>query len=74
MEKFQELCITIGQRIRQYREEQGITLKEMSVKTKIREKYLQKIEAGRAYGVKTAQILLIIKILKIHPKVLFKGF
>ncbi len=37
----------IGQEIKKYREERKLTLKELSKKTGIKEKYLKKIEEGQ---------------------------
>ena len=49
-EKIKQDFILLGQHIRKLREEKNLTIKELSQKTGIRPQYLQKIEAGLAYG------------------------
>lgn len=49
--RFSDMCKKLGLRIKYLREEQKITIKELSQKTKIRVEYLNKIEKGNAYGI-----------------------
>lgn len=54
MEYDKELLETfkkLGQNIRKLRKIKGMSIKELSLKTEIRENYLKKIEAGVAFGV-----------------------
>lgn len=47
----------IEMKIKQKREEKGLTLDELSLKTGISKMYLQKIENGKAYGLSTTRFL-----------------
>lgn len=49
--QFLQICIKLGKRIQNLREERQISIKEMSEKTGIRKEYLRKIELGKAYGI-----------------------
>lgn len=51
-EKFKLFLKSIGKNIRVLREKQGFTILEISQKTGISEKYLCKIEEGKAYNLK----------------------
>ena len=48
-ETFEELCILIGKNIRKLRLEKGLTVKDLSQRTKITQNYIRKIEKGIAY-------------------------
>ena len=50
--------ILLGLQIKKLRKDRSITLKVLSTKTGIRQQYLQKIEDGKAYGVKIEKHLL----------------
>ena len=41
----------MGTHIKNLREERGLTIEDISIKTGIRKEYLRKIEQGKAYGV-----------------------
>lgn len=64
---------TVGENIKNVREEKGMTLEEISVKTGIREKYLKKIEKGEAFGFTATQLMKIACALKVKPHVLVEG-
>lgn len=59
---FIEICEKLGKRIQKFREEKGISVKELSEKTGIRQEYIKKIENGKAYGVTIDNHLLKISI------------
>lgn len=41
----------LGIRIKEFRENRNLTIKELSQKTGIRTEYLRKIESGKAFGI-----------------------
>ena len=49
-DKYEKSFKLIGKRIKSLRENQNISIKELSVMTKISVKYLTKIENGLAFG------------------------
>ena len=59
-DKFIEMCIKAGKHIQKLREERNVSLKELSIKTKIRIQYLKKIEEGKAYGMLVDKHLIAI--------------
>lgn len=61
------LLETIGKRMKAVRESKGISISELAVKTGINEKYLEKIEAGEAYGLSTTRFFMIAEALNIPP-------
>lgn len=63
----------MGKRIKEKREEKGLTIDELALKCGIRKIYLRKIEAGEAYGLSTTKIFMIAEALDIHPSNLVKG-
>lgn len=63
----------IGKKIRQKREEKGLTLNELSFKTRIRKIYLQKIEEGSAYGFTITKFFRIADALEIPASILIKS-
>lgn len=56
------------------REEKGLTLNELSLKTGIRKIYLQKIEDGKAYGFSTTKLFMIAEALETHASMLVRGW
>lgn len=50
-----------------------MTLKELSSRTGIRERYLQKIELGKAYRFSICHLVLIAAGLNVEESVLVKG-
>lgn len=73
-EKFIEMCIKVGKHIQKLRKERNISLKELSLKTKIRVQYLKKIEEGKAYGMLVDKHLVAIADgleIKVHELFLF---
>lgn len=64
----------IGKKIRQKREEKGLTINELSLKTGIRKIYLQKIEDGKAYGFSTTKLFMIGEALETHASMLVRGW
>lgn len=63
----------IGKKIRQKREEKGLTLNELSLKTEIRKIYLQKIEEGSACGFTITKFFRIADALEIPASILIKS-
>lgn len=63
----------IGKKIRQKREEKGLTLNELCLKTGIRKIYLQKIEEGSAYGFTITKFFRIADALEIPASILIKS-
>ena len=57
-EKVKETLKKLGMHIKKLREEQEISTTELAQKTGIRKEYLEKIEDGRAYGVRMEKHLL----------------
>ena len=57
-EKVKETLKKLGMHIKELREEQEISTTELAQKTGIRKEYLEKIEDGRAYGVRMEKHLL----------------
>ena len=51
-ERVKKDFILLGQHIKKLREDRNLTIKDLAEKTGIRVQYLQKIEAGKAYGVR----------------------
>ena len=71
-EKVKQDFMLLGQRIKKLREERNLTIKETSQKTGIRPQYLQKIEAGLAYGVMIEKHLVpLAKVFKVKFHELF---
>lgn len=71
-EKIKRHFILLGQNIKKLREERNLTIKETSQKTGIRSQYLQKIEAGLAYGVMIEKHLVpLAKVFKVKFHELF---
>ena len=71
-EKVKQDFMLLGQNIRKLREERNLTIKETSQKTGIRPQYLQKIEAGLAYGVMVEKHHVpLVKVFKIKFHELF---
>jgi len=61
-EELKQDFILLGKHIKNLREEKRLTIKDVSLKTRIRVQYLQKIENGIAYGVLIDKHLLKIAI------------
>ena len=71
-EKIKQDFVKLGLHIQNLRKERNITLHELSEKTGIRVKYLQKIENGIAFGILIDRHLLKIAIaLNVHFYQLF---
>lgn len=62
----------LGKNIQKIRISKNISIKEMSEKTGIREKYLKKIEKGEAIGITTSKIFLIANALSVKVSLLVK--
>ena len=62
----------LGKNIQKIRISKNISIKEMSEKTGIREKYLKKIEKGEAIGITTSKIFLIADALSVKVSLLIK--
>lgn len=72
-ERFLEMCQKLGEIIKKFREEKGMTINELAEKTGIRKEYIRKIEQGKAYGVLIEKHLLrIAKSLNIKLSELLK--
>ena len=64
----------IGAKIKQKREEKGLTIDELSLKTGIRKIYLQKIEEGKASRFSTTKLFMIAEALETHASMLVIGW
>ena len=62
----------LGNNVQKIRLKKNISIKEMSEKTGIREKYLKKIEKGEAMGITTSKIFLIAEALSVRVSLLLK--
>lgn len=62
----------LGNNVQKIRLSKNISIKEMSEKTGIREKYLKKIEKGEAIGITTSKIFLIAYALSVRVSLLLK--
>ena len=62
----------LGNNVQKIRLSKNISIKEMSEKTSIREKYLKKIEKGEAMGITTSKIFLIAEALSVRVSLLLK--
>jgi len=60
----EEIFKNFGENVRKQREKENLTLKDVAKKTKIREQYLQKIENGKATGIRCSHIMIIAHALK----------
>lgn len=60
----EEMLKIFGENVRKQREKENLTLKDVAEKTKIREQYLQKIENGKATGIRFSHIFIIAHALK----------
>ena len=66
-ENFLLLLKIVGKRIKSKRESEGISISELAQKTGINKKYLEKIEAGEAYGLSTTKFFKIAEALIVSP-------
>ena len=66
------LIKNLGNNVQKIRLSKNISIKEMSEKTGIREKYLKKIEKGEAMGITTSKIFLIAEALSVKVSLLVK--
>lgn len=66
MEIYETLEI-LGKNIQKIRTKKKITIKELSKKTEINEKYLKKIEQGTAIRISTKHLFKIATVLKAKP-------
>lgn len=73
MDNFKTRFKILGQNIKSVREQQRISIKELSLYTGINERYLHKIENGKAIRITTSQFFKIAKALNILPSDLAKG-
>jgi len=72
-EEYCKICEQLGNHIKSIRESKGISLKEVSTNTGIRQDYLQKIESGKAYHMRVNRHLFkIADALKITIRKLMK--
>ena len=55
----EEMFKNFGEKVRKQRVRENITLEELAEKTKIRKQYLQKIENGKAMGIRFSHIFII---------------
>lgn len=62
----------LGSNVQKIRQSKNISIKELSEKTGIREKYLKKIEKGEAMGITTSKIFLIADALSVRVSLLVK--
>lgn len=62
-----------GNNVRKYRESKGLSIKELSDKTKITERHLTRIEQGVAKRVNVSHIYILAEGLKIQPHKLCEG-
>ena len=69
-DKYYKQFKIFGENVRKVRLEKGITLKELSEKTKISEKYLNRIEEGNARRLSTYHLYIISQGLRVLPHVL----
>lgn len=72
MLEIDDILKTIGINIKNYRIKANMTIKELSIKSKIRKEYLYKIEQGKAYGMHTGHLFAICEALQIEPYKLVK--
>ena len=69
----EEMLKKFGENVRKQREKENLTLNDVAKKTKIREQYLQKIENGKATGIRCSHIIIIAHALNIEAYKLCKG-
>ena len=62
-----------GNNVKKYRESKGLSIKELSDKTGITERYLTRIEQGIARRVNVSHIFILAEGLKIQPHKLCDG-
>ncbi len=62
-----------GNNVKKYRESKGLSIKELSDKTGITERYLTRIEQGIARRVNVSHIFILAEGLKIQPHKLCEG-
>ena len=62
----------LGSNVQKIRQSKNISIKELSEKMGIREKYLKKIEKGEAMGITTSKIFLIAYALSVRVSLLVK--
>lgn len=62
-----------GQNVKKNRKKKGVTIEELSLKTGIRKQYLEKIERGEAFGVRTSHLFIIADALDVPPHILTEG-
>ena len=72
-EEDKEVFIKFGQNIKKFRRERNMTIKELSELTGIRVQYLYKIEAGKAYGLKTSHIFIFADAFKMKSYEIVRG-
>lgn len=73
IEREKEILIKFGQNIKEFRKKRNMTIDELSEKTNINKRYLQKIEKGMAYGLKTSHIFIFANAFNIKPHKVVKG-
>ena len=61
-----------GRNVKKIRLSKNLSIKEISAKTGIREKYLKQIEKGEAMGITTSKIFLIADALSVKVSLLLK--
>ncbi len=65
-----KLVKLFGENVQRIRLEKGISIKELSEKTGIREKYLKRIEKGEALGLTTLHVFILAEALLVKPHLL----
>lgn len=65
MNKFSQTLILLGKRIKELRLEQNMSIKDLSIKSKISTTYLRKIESGKAVGINTSNLYRLYKCFKL---------
>lgn len=56
VEIFKQILILVGNKVKELRQKRNMTIKELSEKSGISQKYLKKIENGQAIGITTKHI------------------
>lgn len=68
----EKFCKVLGEVIKDCRESKNITLKDISDVTGIRKDYLEKIEKGKAPGIKFSHLFAISYALRVRPEKIFE--
>lgn len=53
---FEQKLILLGNRVKELRQQRNLTIRQLSEKSGITEKYLKRIESGKAFGINTRHL------------------